>query len=106
MNTLPSQTNTHLPANIRRSRRAALFTAVCTLLVAFVNSAPAANILSQWNFDDVANPSSTVGNIGGYTGTFFGATVSRSANSFGVSGTPGDYALSLGGAGVLGARVD
>jgi hypothetical protein len=59
--------------------------------------AQSATINTQWNFNDVANGGTAVANVGGYTGTFIGLT--RTANSGGVSGTPGDYGLSMPGSG-------
>jgi hypothetical protein len=64
----------------------------------------AATINTQWNFNDSANATTSVANVGGFTGSFIGG-VSRSASGLGVSGTPGDYALSMSGAGA-GSMMD
>ena len=107
MNPFPSQNKTRRSAVVQRSYvRRALVTFTCTLLAACADYSHAAVVLSQWNFNDVGNPNSSVSNVGGFTGTFIGSTVTRSADTFGVSGTAGDYSLSLGGSGVAGAMMD
>jgi len=93
---------------IARSKRHALLrvTAAAGLLTLTGESAQSATINTQWNFDDAASGASAVANVGGHVGTFIGG-VSRSANTEGVSGTPGDYALSLSGAaGGAGSMMD
>jgi hypothetical protein len=66
--------------------------------------AGAATINTQWNFDDAGNPATSTANVGGHLGIFVGG-VTRSTNADGVSGTPGDYALSMSGAGA-GSMMD
>ena len=107
MKPFPSQNSNQSPAVARRhSNLRALCATICALLMACPASSPGADIRAQWNFDDAANPNSSVANVGGFIGTFIGSTVTRSSNGLGVSGTPGDYSLSLGGPGVAGAMMD
>ena len=95
-----------MPAIRRRAKGRALCTSICVLLAGCAGFSHGAIVLSQWNFDDVGNPNSTVANVGGFVGTFTAFTVTRSADGLGVSGFAGDYALSLGGAGIAGAMMD
>jgi hypothetical protein len=106
MKTFPPRKDTRLPATQPRSVRRALCASICGLLAVCGGSSHAATVLSQWNFNDAGNPNFAVANVGGYVGSFIGSTVTRSSNGLGVSGTSGDYALSLGGGGVSGAMMD
>ena len=47
---------------------------------------------AQWNFDDAANASFSISNVGGFAGTFT-AVGGRSGSGGGVSAFPGDYAF-------------
>lgn len=78
--------------------------AAIALLALSVGSVQSATINAQWKFDDSANSGSSVANVGGYVGTFISG-VSRSTDTLGVSGTAGDYALSMSGAGA-GSMMD
>jgi hypothetical protein len=74
------------------------------LLALAAGSVQGATINTQWNFNDAGNAAGSVSNVGGYLGTFMG-TVTRTGDTLGVSGTPGDYALSLPGSGA-GSMMD
>jgi hypothetical protein len=93
-----------IPAACESMRQILSVTAAAALLTLTAGSAQSATINTQWDFNDSGNLGTSVANVGGHTGTFiFG--VDRSANAEGVSGTPGDYALALSGAGA-GAMMD
>ncbi len=77
---------------------------IAGLIVLGAGGLQAATINTQWNFNDPANATTSVANVGGHTGSFIGG-VSRSANALGVSGTAGDYALAMTGAGA-GSMMD
>lgn len=78
--------------------------AAAGLLALIGGSAQSATINTQWNFNDSANGGFAVANVGGHVGTFISG-VGRSASTEGVSGTAGDYALAMSGAGA-GSMMD
>jgi len=91
------------PARILRRRLQGILKIASGVLV-LAGTVQGATINAQWNFNDVGNAGTSVANVGGYVGTFMGG-VTRSTNSQGVSGTPGDYSLSMPGFGP-GAMMD
>jgi hypothetical protein len=61
------------------------------------SEARGASIAAQWNFNDVANATSSISSVGGVPGAFNGVAT-RTPGGGGVSGVPADYALDIGGA--------
>ena len=90
-------TNSAAVKAARKSRTIFTTGPAAGLLALTVGNLSAATINTQWNFNDAGSGGTAVATVGGHVGTFLG--VNRSANSDGVSGTAGDYALSMPGGG-------
>jgi MYXO-CTERM domain-containing protein len=61
-----------------------------------LTEARGASIAALWDFNDVANATSSVSSVGGVPGAFNGVAT-RTAGGGGVSGVAADYALDVGG---------